>query len=264
MLDQPQPADSPSTKSRTPAWIRLTAIYLLLTVVPIAVYLFLYQRSRIEQATIRNFRALDAAAERVVQVLQTLPNVVDSSAFGLSPSMLDEVTERITGHRSRCRTNGDDVPWNADIQLPPDLFRSVELTPAQRLEYRYLRAAQILVQHNKNTGNTKKLWDALHCLVDTHRRFSSPVESIAVDVSPLPRASLHPSSEDCGTLMPDSRACTDRLSSLLSSQQCPELPRSPRLSAAGGAMVATTIDCRPLEDRYEDLQRVDHSPVTKA
>ncbi len=54
----------------------------------IGLYLFPYQQSRLDEATIRNFRALDDDAERVDQVLRYLSDVVDGSSFGVSPTML--------------------------------------------------------------------------------------------------------------------------------------------------------------------------------
>ena len=90
MPDTPQPTGKSRTARRpAPSWLRLASVCVLLIAVPIGLYLFLYQRSRLDEATIRNFRALDAAAERVDQVLQHLPQVVDGSSFGVSPAMLD-------------------------------------------------------------------------------------------------------------------------------------------------------------------------------
>ena len=187
-----------------PAWLRPGAVCVLLLVVPVAVYLFVYQRQRVEQATIRNFRALDAASDRVVEVMERLSGVVNGSSFGIAPAMLDEVTERITGQNTGCTSDEGVGPpaWRDHVNPPVELFRLRRPTAAQRLEYRYWRAAEILVNDNSENGRaTERLWNQLHCLIDTHRRYSAPVQTIQVDVNPVPRMSLRPPngpSEHCG------------------------------------------------------------------
>ena len=125
MPDEPQAAKRSGRGRRpAPAWLRLATVCVLLVVVPVAVYLFVYQRQRVEQATIRNFRALDAAAERVVEVMERLPGVVEGSSFGISPTMLDEVTERVSGRRTGCTSDEGIGPpaWGDDIELPDGFF----------------------------------------------------------------------------------------------------------------------------------------------
>ncbi len=259
MPDEPQPVKRSGRVGRTaPAWLRLAAVCVLLVVVPVGVYLFVYQRQRVEQATIRNFRALDAAADRVVEVMERLPGVVEGSSFGISPTMLDEVTERITGRRTGCISDAGGGPraWLDQVEHPPgELFRLRRPTAAQRLEYRYRRAAEILVDKNNDDGGaTERLWNQLHCLIDTHRRYSAPVETIQVEVIPVPRVSLRPPnlpSENCEELSkPD---CHRHLRALLASEDCPDSGRSPRLTAGTRGMVATIADCRPFDQRYRDL-----------
>ena len=167
----PDETQSPKKRGRVrgPAstWLRLAATCVLLVVVPVAVYLFVYQRQRVEQATIRNFRALDAAAERVVEVMERLSGVVDASSFGISSTMLDEVTERITSQRTGCISDEGVAPpaWRDEVELPDELFRLRRPTAAQRLEFRYWRAAEILVDHNTgNGGATERLWNCQRSL----------------------------------------------------------------------------------------------------
>ena len=212
-----------------------------------------------EQATVRNFRALDAASDRVVEVMERLSGVVNGSSFGISPTMLNEVTERITGQRTGCVSDEGVGPgaWPDHVDLPVELFRLRRPTTAQRLEYRYWRAAEILVDDNKENGRaTERLWNQLHCLIDTHRRYSAPGETIQVDVSPSPRVSLRPPrrpSEACGAHL--SRAqCRNLLRELLASE-CPESAPSPRLNAGTSGMAATIADCRTLDQRSRDLHR---------
>ena len=260
MPDESQPArKSRGVRGPAPAWLRLGVVCVLLVVVPVAVYLFVYQTQRVEQATIRNFRALDAAADRVVEVMERLSGVVAGSSFGISPTMLDEVTERVTGQRTGCVSDAGVGPpaWNDEIETPGELFRLRRPTAAQRLEYRYWRAAGILVdKNNKNGRATERLWNQLHCLIDTHRRYSAPVETIEVEVNASPRVSLRPptlSSERCGDQPLDAR-CRNLLRELLASE-CPESGQSPRLNAGRNGMAATIADCRPLGQRSRDLHR---------
>ena len=66
--------------SRKPARYGSLALVVVLIAVPVAYYFFFYQAERLEAATIRNFRALDAAADRVAEMLgNTLPKVVGNA-----------------------------------------------------------------------------------------------------------------------------------------------------------------------------------------
>ena len=241
----------------SPTWLRLAAVCVLLVVVPVATYLFVYQRQRVEQATIRNFRALDAAADRVVEVMERLNSVVGGASFGISPTMLDEVTVRITGQSTGCISDEGVGPprWRDHVEYRSELFRSRLPTAGQRLEFRYTRAAKILLDHNRrNGGATERLWNQLHCLIDTHRRYSAPVETIRVEVSPFPRVSLRPSNERCSQPMPRAE-CRQILRQLLTAVECREPSQAPRLNASRQGMEATIADCRPFEQRSRDLHR---------
>ena len=210
-----QPKGASKARRPAPAWLRLATVCVVLIVVPVALYLFLYQRSRIEDATIRNFRALDTAANRVDEVLQRLSSVVNGSSFGMSPAMLGEVTERLTGRKTACGPDGgaDAGDWRKPA-LPGDLLASRETTDAQRLQYRYWLAAHILYESDKeDRGATRRLWDHLHCLIDTHRHHSRPNEPIEVEVGASPRLSLRPTGGRCAEIVSDA-ACR-RLRDLL-------------------------------------------------
>ena len=171
--------------------------------------------------------------------------------------MLDEVTERIAGERTSCIDDRvrDRLAWNArdDGVFPYDLFRIRQPTAEQRREFAYRLAAHILVQSNKqDNGSTENLWNQLHCLVDTHRKYSSPIETINVDVNPLPRAPLLPSREHCGDRMSPVR-CGASLRERLPSEACSATTGSPRLNATAAGMEATVVDCRPLRARSPEL-----------
>ena len=248
---------SARVRGRAPGWLRFALVCALLVVVPITAYLFVYQRQRVEQATIRNFRALDAAAERVVQVMARLEGVVEASSFGISPTLLDEVTERITGQRTGCVSDNGvgPRPWDGPVE-PPKWSLLRQPTPAQRLEYRYWRAAETLVKHNERNGRaTERLWNQLHCLIDTHREYSTPVETIRVEVEPFPRVPLRPpapSHERCGNL--SNARCRNLLREFLAAEECEEQSRAPRLATSSLGMAATIADCRPLGQRSRQLR----------
>ena len=245
----PSAKRSPVGDRTAPGWLRLAAVCVVLIVVPVALYLFLYQRSRVEDATIRNFRALDAAADRVDQVLEHLSSVVNGSSFGVSPTMLGEVTERLTGRAAACGRELERA-WQKP-ELPLDLLRSRRATAAQRREFRYWFAAHTLFEKDKHDpGATRRLWSQLHCLVDTHRRYSAPDEPIVINVTPSPRLPLRPPGRRCANMTADSTCI--RLRDLLEAQPCPESV-SPRLNPEGGSMRATIVDCRRLRERYRDL-----------
>ena len=257
MPDSSQPAGN-SRKAHGPAppWLRLASVCVVLIAVPVGLYLFLYQRSRIEDATIRNFRALDAAADRVDEVLRRLPTVVGSSSFGVSPTMLDEVTERLAGDGPACASDRDFRyrPWSSP-RFPRHLMRSRRTTAPtapERLEYRYWLAARTLFQANeRDKGATEGLWNHLHCLIDTHRRFSRPGETVSAEVAPLPRTALRPLAPACADWAATPQCI--RLRELLEAEPCGA--RSPRLNAGEESMEATVADCRRLKERYGEIHK---------
>ena len=258
MPDTSQPAGKSRTaRGSAPPWLRFASVCVLLIAVPVSLYLFLYQRTRLDQATIRNFRALDAAAYRVDQVLIYLSRVVSSSAFGISPAMLDEVTERLAGNRAACGSDPGFThePWqdpSRDPSWPDDLLHSRRTTPAERLAFRYWVAAHTLFESNEKTNDraTEKLWNHLHCLIDTHRRFSRPAETVTANVAPLPRASRLPPDPACA-YRADARC--RRLRELLDAQPC-GVPSS-RLTAGANGMAAIVADCRPFRERHRELYK---------
>lgn len=256
---------SPSAKSSTAprhgrAWLSLVAVSILLVVVPTAAYRFFYREPRIQDATIRNLRALAAAADRVDAVMENLSTVVDGSSFGVSVAMLDELTERLTGEAARHWTlsetgciggNGGIFlsKWRNDSGLT-DLLRLHEPAEQLSLEFRYRLAVRLLSESNKRSdGETWKLWNQLYCLLKKHRRYSAPVETINVDVNPLSGIPLRssPFRGYCDGMPEDE--CDRYVRRWLGSTGCRNSTRTRRLS--GGSMIVT--DCRPLRERHRDL-----------
>lgn len=162
MPDQSQTSKGASRARPAPPWLRFASVCVVLIVVPVALYLFIYQRSRIQDATIRNFRALDAAAVRVDEVLERLSSVVNGSSFGLSPRMIEGVSALLDPGSAAC---GSDVGasrrgWT-EPELPDEPLAPSRPTAAQRLRYRYWLAAHTLFESNeKDDGATRALWSS--------------------------------------------------------------------------------------------------------
>ena len=64
------------------------------------IYFVFYQDSRIEQTTVRNFRALDAASLRLAKMIEQLPVIINNVPVGVSPDMFEDIlTEmEVTGN----------------------------------------------------------------------------------------------------------------------------------------------------------------------
>ncbi|MEE4300144.1 MAG: hypothetical protein V2J24_11945 [Pseudomonadales bacterium] len=79
-----------SRKVRPGNWLRIALFNLVFIVVPLGIYFVFYVDSRIEQITVRNFRALDAASERLRVVIDNLPKVAGNVPVGLSSAALSQ------------------------------------------------------------------------------------------------------------------------------------------------------------------------------
>ena len=267
MIGQSPSAKPSPTSPRVPAWLSLAAVSILLLVVPTAVYLFLYRASRIEDATIRNLRALDAAADRVNAVTTHLPTVVNSSSFGVSVAMLDELTERSTDaakqekdvHETGCSDFNRILRKDSSLTDLHELLRFHVPDRQPRLEFRYLLAVHLL-SRNQNKETTMKILNQLYCLLKKHRKYSSPVETINVDVNPIPRVPLRslPFRGHCGGI--SYRECDRRVRNWLKSEECSNSMQTKRFS--DGRMTVT--DCRSLCERNRDLHDALHAWASDA
>ena len=76
---------------KRPGWLGFVTLYAALLIVPILLYVFVYQESRIDQATMRNFRALEAAAKRIEEVLGTASRVALNSSLGVDQKLLEDI-----------------------------------------------------------------------------------------------------------------------------------------------------------------------------
>ena len=80
-----------------------TIVYTALILFPILLYVFFYQESRIDEATMRNFRSLGTAADRVTTALATFRDVSENYSLGIDATLLGDII-------SSCRNEGD-RPW---------------------------------------------------------------------------------------------------------------------------------------------------------
>ena len=72
-------------------WISSTVLYAALLALPVLLYVFFYQGSRIDEATMRNFRSLDTAADRIATALSTFRNVSRNFSLGVDSTLLREI-----------------------------------------------------------------------------------------------------------------------------------------------------------------------------
>ena len=75
------------------SWLGFTTLYVALLLIPILLYIFVYQGSRIDEVTMRNFRSLDTAADRVKEVMKTMQRVAKNYSFGVDPSLLKDIID---------------------------------------------------------------------------------------------------------------------------------------------------------------------------
>ena len=78
--------------SKPKSWFAFTTLYLALLLIPVLLYVFVYQGSRIDEVTMRNFRSLDAAAERIKKVMTTTRHVAKNHTFGVDRDLLADIT----------------------------------------------------------------------------------------------------------------------------------------------------------------------------
>ena len=91
------------------SWLTPILLSVLFLAVPAATLFYFYQASRVEQATIRNFRALATAADRVDKVVQNLRNVTKNTYFGLVEDGLWKVKDRLSNHDFKENPRFEDV-----------------------------------------------------------------------------------------------------------------------------------------------------------
>ena len=272
-----QPAsDESGTKLRgklgsVPAWLRITLSGLLLTGVPVAVYVFQYQAGRVEAATVRNFRALDAASGRIRDVLENLSNVVANHSFNVSPAMVKEVHERMRCDRAEGCSGAVDIDridraletWRNHAGTPPGNGTEDGL----KTELLYEIAEFILGGEYRRRN--MQVWEELRSLLDEYRRRYDETgnNTIAVDVAPAPRAATIELVERLKAMRRRSGGmCSpDRTASAQEGRACPDFdlllresdrsrcePSTRLVERSGGLRVRIT-DCRPLRTRSPEL-----------
>lgn len=103
-------------------WITSTFLYVTLLVFPILLYVFFYQESRVDEATMRNFRSLGTAADRINDALATFRSVSENYSLGVDHRLLKEII-------SSCRGFGPWVKKGRELQEMVDILRDDPTTP---------------------------------------------------------------------------------------------------------------------------------------
>ena len=92
---------------KRPGWLGIATLYAAVLIIPVVLYVFVYQGSRIDQATMRNFRALEAAAKRIEEVLKNMPKVATNSSLGVDQKLLKDISDLCSSKESSNRDSGE-------------------------------------------------------------------------------------------------------------------------------------------------------------
>lgn len=82
------------------SWVSSTILYAALLLLPILLYVFFYQGSRIDEATARNFRSLGAAADRIKQILDTFDHYSKNYSLGVDSTLLSDINDACEGREN--------------------------------------------------------------------------------------------------------------------------------------------------------------------
>ena len=275
-----------SRRGAVPTWLRIALLGVVIVIVPVAVYVFFYQAGRVENATIRNFRALDAAAGRVASVLANLPNVVSNHSFGVSCAMLKVVHERITGipdetefahdcamepkrEGNRMKDADEDEllaalsTWDRHLSHLRDRNGNPNQSTArlkEELTYEIVEFVLTSVPPEKGL----EPWRELRSLLKDYRRSYNEAEAATttlVTVNPLPLSPTIEHLEFLAKLCGNEKCSTDSqsFSNLLERTGQDRCGQPTRFVESGAGMVAEFTDCRPFRARspllYEALRQ---------
>lgn len=78
-------------QSKRHSWMAFTTLYVAVLLIPILLYVFVYQGSRIDEVTMRNFRSLDTAAERIREAMKTMRKVAKNYSLGVDQDLLNDI-----------------------------------------------------------------------------------------------------------------------------------------------------------------------------
>ena len=112
-------------------WISSTILYATLLLIPILLYVFFYQSSRIDEATVRNFRSLGAAADRIVETMETLHKVSKNYSLGIDSALLTDLN-------AACKDYGP--PW---LGKSVKLLEVIHKTRTQSVKKRKIRTKAV-------------------------------------------------------------------------------------------------------------------------
>ncbi|HSG91038.1 MAG TPA: hypothetical protein VLA56_17605 [Pseudomonadales bacterium] len=82
-------------QERRGSWLRLALFNFLFVAAALGIYFMFYADARIDQTNVRNFRALDAAAERLVSLVDNLPKIGGNVPLGRLPAQGDVARDRL-------------------------------------------------------------------------------------------------------------------------------------------------------------------------
>ena len=93
--------------SKGHSWFGFTTLYIAILLIPILLYVFVYQGSRIDEATVRNFRSLNAAANRINAVMDAMRNAATSYSFGVDKELLRDIIDASSVEKIHPNLNAD-------------------------------------------------------------------------------------------------------------------------------------------------------------
>ena len=93
--------------SKGHSWLGFTTLYVALLLIPILLYVFVYQGSRIDEATMRNFRSLNAAANRINKVMSTMRSAARKYSFSVDKKLLEDIVKASSVEQNSARPNAD-------------------------------------------------------------------------------------------------------------------------------------------------------------
>ena len=233
--------------SKRHSWLGFTTLYVALLLIPILLYIFVYQGSRIDEATMRNFRSLEAAAERINQTMKTMRQVATNYSFGVDPELLADIAYPSRGRKGSTEQPPTDRPHNmmrAMHQIVSDHFFGTDSSllghvASSTSEKTDLVEGDVISAHNAALDLKKIIDKQLK-----HREIAFDVTSVIIN----PKCY-----EDA-----DSEACTS-IDEVKHKDNCPRSLwhcRYARRCSSGLNVSAAHLvdnDCRPLRERNKQL-----------
>ena len=109
--------------SKGHSWLGFTTLYVALLLIPILLYVFVYQGSRIDEATMRNFRSLNAAANRINKVMSTMRSAARTYSFSVDKKLLEDIVNASSVDENLAGPNADVVASTGAARELIDIIR---------------------------------------------------------------------------------------------------------------------------------------------